>query len=37
MFFDNTTDPDVRAAIERAHRERGKIFGEIRDWLLRRN
>lgn len=37
MFFDNTTDPKVRAAIHRAHRERGKIMGEVWNWVLRRS
>jgi hypothetical protein len=32
MFFDNTTDPRTRAAIERAHAERGKILPEL--WAL---
>jgi hypothetical protein len=34
MFFDNTTDPKARDAIARAHKERGKIFGELIRWAL---
>jgi hypothetical protein len=29
MIFDNTTDRRARAAITRAHVERGKILGEV--------
>lgn len=35
MFFDNTTDPRTRRAIDRAHQERGKILGEFWSWLTR--
>lgn len=36
MFFDNTTSPAARTAIARAHAERGKILGEVWDFLTRR-
>lgn len=36
MFFDNTTDSRTRQAIERAHVERGKILGEVWQWLTGR-
>lgn len=34
MFFDNTTHPRTRDAIARAHRERGKILGEVWGYLI---
>lgn len=37
MFFDNTTNPKTRAAIARAHRERGKIIPELIRWMLNKN
>lgn len=37
MFFDNTTDPKTRAAIQRAHQERGKILREVLSWMLRKD
>lgn len=37
MHFDNTTDPATRDAIARAHRERGKILGEIWGFLTGRH
>lgn len=36
MFFDNTTRPETRDAIARAHVERGKILGEVWDFLTGR-
>jgi hypothetical protein len=33
MFFDATTDRRTRDAIRRAHAERGKILGEVWDYL----
>ncbi len=36
MFFDNTTRPETRDAIVRAHAERGKILGEIWGFLTGR-
>ena len=36
MFFDNTTNPRTRAAIARAHAERGKILGEVWGFLTGR-
>jgi len=36
MFFDNTTDCETRKAIERAHAERGKIRGEVWNFLIGR-
>jgi hypothetical protein len=36
MFFDNTTDRRTRAAIARAHAERGKILGEVWDYFTGR-
>ncbi len=36
MFFDATTDSRARQAIRRAHAERGKILGEVWDYLTGR-
>lgn len=37
MHFDNTTSPAARDAILRAHEERGKILGEIWNYLTGRH
>ena len=36
MHFDNTTIPATRAAIARAHQERGKVLSEIWNFLTGR-
>ena len=37
MHFDNTTNPATRTAIARAHTERGKILGEVWNFLTGRS